>query len=326
MAQAVLSGEFYTTTSYGYGKVEARLRFAAGDGVVGSFFLWKDGSEISGNFWNELDFEKTGANCLVQSNALYGKPAANHTQNHAVENACSGYHTYTYEWTPEAIVWSVDGVEVRRETGAAAAAFAENAAAMQVRFNVWPGDATFGGNFSPSILPVHQYVDWVSYSSYADGAYTLVWREDFNSGALPTGWSTATWGSPKNLSTHDPRNVNVIDGHLVISMTVDEAAGPAGAMHGDVTGGGGAGSGGSAAGSAGGPGGSGGAAAGSPSSGAGSEEPSESPEEGGCSVSASRASRASAWLGALGALALALLGRRAARPRLTAASSPEASA
>src|SRR5690606_23311825 len=113
------------------------------------------------------------------------------------------------------------------------AAFAENAPGMQFRFNVWPGDASFGGNFSPDILPVHQYVDWVQYSAYEGGQFTLKWREDFDGGALPSGWLTGNWPSPKNKSTHHPGNVNVIDGHLVISLTADDAVGPAGAMPGD---------------------------------------------------------------------------------------------
>jgi endo-1,3-1,4-beta-glycanase ExoK len=275
VASAVTSGELYTSAGYGYGRFEARLRFAAGDGVVSSFFLWKDGSEVSGTYWNELDFEKVGADCHVETNAIHGNPAANHSQSHpALVNPCTTYHTYAYEWTPDAIVWLVDGTEIRRETGATATAYAQNATAMQLRFNVWPGDATFGGNFSPSILPVHQYVDWVQYSAYENGAFTVKWREDFASASLPSGWLTASWGSPKNLSTHDARNVNILDGHLTISLTADNATGPNGAMHGDTTpsggrsGGGAPGSGGGAGAGAG-AGGALGGAGGAPSGGAG---------------------------------------------------------
>ena len=231
-AFAVKSAELYTAASYGYGRVEARMRFAAGDGVVSSFFLWKGGSEIPGAFWNELDFEKVGADCRVQTNAIFGNPAAGHEQNHSVADACGTYHTYAYEWTPGSIAWLVDGVEIRRDTGATAAAFAQHAAGMEIHFNLWPGDATFGGNFNPNILPVHQYVDWVQFSAYAASTFTLQWREDFAAPSLPVGWPTANWASPKNLSTHDPRNVNVIEGFVALSLTTDDAVGPAGAMPG----------------------------------------------------------------------------------------------
>ena len=246
-AFATKSGELYTSAAYGYGRYETRIRFAAGDGVVSAFFLWKDGSEKAGTFWNELDYEKIGANCQLQTNALYGNPSANHTTKPTVSaDLCGGFHLYTCEWTADYIAWSLDGKEIRRETGETAAAFAQNASmGMQIHFNIWPGDSSFGGNFSPSILPVHQYIDWVQFSSYANGAFTLTWREDFNGAAAPTGWLTGDWGSPKNLSTHDPRNVNFLGGYAVVSLTADDATGPAGAMSGPDTGGtGGAGGGG----------------------------------------------------------------------------------
>jgi hypothetical protein len=231
-ALATKSAELLTAESYGYGRVEARVRFAPGDGVVSSVFLWKDGSERAGTFWNELDFEKLGANCRLETNPIYGNPSSNHSQRHALEHdLCGAFHTYAYEWTPEAIVWLVDGVEIRRETGATAQAFAENASAgMQIHFNLWPGDMSFGGNFSPASLPVHEYVDWVQFSAYREGAFELAWREDFDADTVPEGWLTGDWPSPKNKSTHAPENVNFIDGYAVLSLTSDDALGPAGAM------------------------------------------------------------------------------------------------
>ena len=219
-ALAVASAELYTGTAYQYGRFEARLRFAAGDGVVSSFFLWKDGSEISGTFWNELDFEKLGADCHLETNAFFGLPAAVHAQKYTqFTDLCTTFHTYMYEWTPEYIAWFVDGTELRREVGDTAKAYAENATAgMQIRFNVWPGDASFGGNFSPSILPVYQNIDWVQYSSYANGAFTVEWRDDFD-GPLASRWLTGSWPSPKNLSTHDARNVTVAEGNAVLALT-----------------------------------------------------------------------------------------------------------
>jgi MYXO-CTERM domain-containing protein len=247
VASATKSSELYTSSPYGYGRYETRLRFAAGDGVVSAFFLWKDGSEVAGTFWNELDYEKIDADCKLATNALYGNPAENHTTRPTLSaDFCSGFHVYSYEWTADYIAWFFDGTEIRRETGATAAAFANNASAgMQIHFNIWPGDSTFGGTLNPSILPVHQYVDWVQFSSYADGAFTLAWREDFGAATLPTGWLTGDWGSPKALSTHDPLNVNFLSGCAVLSMTADDATGSTGAMPdaigctGEITGSGG---------------------------------------------------------------------------------------
>jgi MYXO-CTERM domain-containing protein len=266
VASATKSAELYTSKAYPYGRFEARMRMTAGDGVVSAFFLWKDGSEKAGTFWNELDYEKIGATCELQTNALFGNPSVNHTQKPTVTaDLCGDFHVYAYEWTADYISWSVDGTEIRRETGDIAAAYAQNVPnGMQLHFNIWPGDSSFGGNFSPSILPVHQYIDWVQYSAYANGAFTLTWREDFTAATAPSGWLTGNWASPKNLSTHDPRNVNFLGGYAVLSLTSDDAPGPAGAMSGPDTGAGGLGAGGT------GMGGAGTSAGGTPGTGAGS--------------------------------------------------------
>ena len=47
-ALGVSSAELYQNQTYTYGRFEARVRFAAGDGVISSFFLWKPGSEMPG--------------------------------------------------------------------------------------------------------------------------------------------------------------------------------------------------------------------------------------------------------------------------------------
>src|SRR5579884_1774629 len=70
-ALAVQSAELYRTQAYFYGRFEARIRFAPGEGVVSSFFLWKDGSS-STTSWNELDFEKINSTCHLQTNIWSG--------------------------------------------------------------------------------------------------------------------------------------------------------------------------------------------------------------------------------------------------------------
>jgi hypothetical protein len=226
-ARATASAELYRTESYVYGRYEARIRYAAGDGVISSFFLWKEGSEMSGAYWNELDFEKLGADCHVQTNALYGNPRSGSEQQHTMPaDMCDAYHDYAFEWTPTYIAWFIDGQEIRREAGAIATAFAQNATAgMSMHFNVWPGNASFGGNFDPAILPVHQFISWIQYSSYENGNFTVQWREEFDGSSLPSGWATGSWASPYNLSTHAPANVSFVGGMAVLSLTADDATG-----------------------------------------------------------------------------------------------------
>lgn len=226
-ANAVASAELYKTQAYGYGRFDARIRFAAGDGVISSFFLWKEGSEAANAFWNELDFEKVGADCHMETNAIYGNPETLHSQtNEMPGDVCSEYHDYRFEWTPTYIAWAVDGKEIRRETGPTADAFSQNATSgMTFHFNVWVGNSDFGGNFSSSILPVREHISWVAYSSYNNGTFKSEWREDFNGSNLPSGWATGTWASPYGLSTHKSSNVTLANGIVTLSLTADNATG-----------------------------------------------------------------------------------------------------
>ena len=224
-ASAVQSAELYRTQAYFYGRFEARLQFAPGEGVVSSFFLWKDGSS-STTSWNELDFEKTNATCRLQTNIWTGTGTQSAEVDTPTFNICSGYHTYAFEWTPDYIAWFIDGSQIRKVTGASVTEYTQNASAgMAMHFNVWVGNSSFGGTLDPSILPVNQYIGWVQYSSYANGAFQPQWREEFSGATIPTAWAVGNWASPYNLSTHNPANVSFVDDVAVLSMTADSATG-----------------------------------------------------------------------------------------------------
>jgi len=236
-ARAVQSAELYRTQPFFYGRFEARVQFAPGEGVVSAFFLWKDGSS-STTSWNELDYEKIRATCQMQSNIWSGTGTQTPKIASTTADLCGGYHTYTFEWTPDYIAWFVDGTQLRRETGTVVADYTQNASqGMTIHFNVWVGNASFGGVLDPSILPVNEYIDWVQYSSYANGTFQQQWREDFDGPAIPDGWAVGTWQSPYGLSTHNPGNVNFANGVAVLSMTADDAIGYSGTPPGDVDGG-----------------------------------------------------------------------------------------
>jgi MYXO-CTERM domain-containing protein len=227
-ASAVQSAELYHSQAYFYGRFEARIQFAPGDGVVSSFFLWKDGSS-STTSWNELDFEKINAACRLQTNIWTGTGTQSKEIDTPTFDVCGGYHTYAFEWTPDYIAWFIDGTQIRKVTGASVAEYTQNASqGMAIHFNVWVGNASFGGTLDPSILPVNQYVSWVQYSSYASGAFQVEWRQEFDGSTMPSDWRAGNWASPYNLSTHNPANVSFVDGIAVLSMTADTATGYAG--------------------------------------------------------------------------------------------------
>ena len=232
-ALAVQSAEIYRTDPYFYGRFEARLRFAPGEGVDSSFFHRKDGSS-STTSWNELDYEKVNATCRLQTNIWTGKGTQSAQFDTTTADICGQYHTYAFEWTPDYISWVIDGKEIRKVTGASVAEYTQNASqGMGMHFNVWVGNSSFGGTLDPSKLPVQEFISWAQYSSYANGAFQLQWREDFDGSAIPAGWSTGNWASPYNLSTHNPDNVTFADGTAVLSMTADGMTGYSGTIPAD---------------------------------------------------------------------------------------------
>src|SRR4030095_11725742 len=158
---------------------------------------------------------------------------------------CNDYHTYAIEWTPDYIAWFIDGTQLRRVTGVSVTEYTQNATpGMAIHFNIWQGDSSFGGNLNTSTLPVYQYISWVQYSSYANGAFQMQWREEFNGSTVPSGWATGNWSAPFNLSTHNPPNVSFVNGIAVLSMPADNATGFTGTPPADSGAGGASGTGG----------------------------------------------------------------------------------
>ena len=244
IAAAVQSAELYRSQTYFYGRFEARVRFAPGEGVVSSFFLWKD-RPTSSTPWNELDFEKINSDCRLQTNIWTGTGTQNKMLNTPSFNICSDYHTYGIEWTPDYIAWFIDGAQVRKVTGASVTEYTQNASGgMAIHFNIWQGDSSFGGNLDTSILPVYQYISWAQYSSYANGAFQLQWREEFTGSTTPSGWLLGNWLAPLNHSMHNMANAKFVNGIAVLALTNDNATGYTGTPPADPASGGTSGTGG----------------------------------------------------------------------------------
>lgn len=333
-AHAVTGAEIGRNTPHRHGRFEARLRFAAGDGIVSSLFLWKPGSELEDTFWNEVDIEKVGSDCRgYSSNVIYGNPEVQSTERvSAPVDLCSEYHTHTVEWTPEHLIWQLDGVEVRRLDDGELAAFEDNASeGLQLRFNLWVGNPSFGGSFSSASLPAQQYIDWAAYSAYTPGMgasggdFTPVWREDFDA-PLGSEWSYGTWLSPLGNSIHSPANVSVVAGIGVLSLTEDDATGYSGTPPTDATGdagsAGGASGDGASAGAAGragtggaGTGGAGGASASSGAAGAASASSQRPRSSAGCELAPGAPAHGAELLCSIGWLCRRLARRRSARHR-----------
>lgn len=111
--------EIFTKETFKYGRFEAKMKMACASGCISSMFLYYNNSDKGGTYqWNELDIEILGKNPKAfQSNIITGSKSKQVTseQIHSLPYATNGdYHVYVMEWTPEYVLWTVDGVEMRR--------------------------------------------------------------------------------------------------------------------------------------------------------------------------------------------------------------------
>ncbi len=87
---------------------------APGIGVITSAVLMSDTRDEIDWEWSGNDFNQSQP--TVQTN-YYGKGITGHwdrgTQPRVGPNMTQGCHTYTIDWTPDALTWSLDGVVLR---------------------------------------------------------------------------------------------------------------------------------------------------------------------------------------------------------------------
>lgn len=107
--------QLWTDFSILFGKVSIEARVANGTGMISSAVL------ISDNF-DEIDFEFSGNN--FGDTASQGKGQNNYFGKGITGNYDRGgwfnaydpqdsFHTYTMDWSPDRLIWEVDGVAVR---------------------------------------------------------------------------------------------------------------------------------------------------------------------------------------------------------------------
>jgi beta-glucanase (GH16 family) len=111
------SGEYQSRRDFGYGRFEVRLRAAAAPGVVTGFFTYT--GPTFGKPHDEIDFEFLGrAPRQVQLNYYTDGVGGRETMIDLGFDASADFHSYAFEWHPDAIRWFVDGRLVHEETGA----------------------------------------------------------------------------------------------------------------------------------------------------------------------------------------------------------------
>ena len=197
-------------------------------GTVASFFTYWDGPEFRPSEWNELDIEIVPSvqNNPFSMNVIYGDGVDKHeSHKYAREfNPHDEWHTYTMEWTPDYISWSVDGQEMRH-VDLDDPAVEQMVKEQTLRMNFWtPTFPSWGHGLDASDMPWYVLYDFVEVHTYDEEAneFNLHWRDEFNTFDHER-WHKATGGFDSNSSIFHPDNVSVKGGNLVIKMEPIEA-------------------------------------------------------------------------------------------------------
>lgn len=230
-AKEFKGAEIYSKETWKYGKVDIRMRMATGGGILSTFFTYKDGSEKPGAFWEEIDIEVLGKGRahVMQSNIISGNPRETSEELHRGDSSfAAGYHTYTLEWTPEYVAWSIDGVQVRKTEGEQVK---QLTSAQSFRMNIWVAEwVDWVGEFLGGTIPQYQFVNWISYAKYTPGSgdngsdFTADWRDDFDK-FDDKRWAKADWTFDGNLVDFSPDNVVVKSGYLILGLTYETKTG-----------------------------------------------------------------------------------------------------
>ena len=157
--------------SFSYGRLEARIRIPAGQGLWPAF--WAMGEDVWTAGWpncGEIDVMETlGHAPSVVHGTLHGPVGFTQTawaqgrSFTAPESLAEGFHTYRIIWTPDTVEWALDGVVFSRISTSDLAA--NNRWAFDHDFHVllnlsvggnWPGSPDAATPFPSQLL-----VDWV---------------------------------------------------------------------------------------------------------------------------------------------------------------------
>lgn len=108
-------GEIQTEERYRYGYFEIRMRTPRDPGLVVGAFTYAPRQE--GLRPNEIDIEIIGKDTRRAEFTYHRDSKATHDTVPLPFDAAEGFHTFAFDWRPDAVRWYVDGVLAHVETG-----------------------------------------------------------------------------------------------------------------------------------------------------------------------------------------------------------------
>ena len=205
-----------------FGHVDYTIQTAPGQGIVSSAVLQSD-------CLDEIDWEWLGGDDTQGQSNYFGKgltTAYNRGAFHDNPGNHDGFHTYSVDWTADAIVWSLDGQPLRTLTPQTADAGQYPQTPMVIKVGAWAG----GDSANPAGT-----ISWAGgLTDYTKGPYTMYLKSmhvaDYSTGTEYTySGSSGTWESIKssggqiNSNGQDTPGTTLAPG---ITSTVTQAGQP----------------------------------------------------------------------------------------------------
>ena len=157
------SDEYRSNAFYGYGTLEASIKAATNDGIVGGSMFFYTGPG-DGNPHDEIDIEfiKGNLSTTYFTNGVGGPE----TMIQLGFDPSIAFHSYKIEWHPDTISWYVDGTKVR---SAANSQGALPSTPGRIMANLWPGDSTENNwlGVLKYTSPIQVQYDWIRYTPYS---------------------------------------------------------------------------------------------------------------------------------------------------------------
>jgi beta-glucanase (GH16 family) len=162
-----------------YGKIESRVRFAKGSGVVSSLVLIY--TPWPADDWNELDIEFLGRySDRVQFNEqVYTGPPKTPPVQQSVSptqdpkwatltfDPAADFHVYGIEWTPAEVKFTVDGAVMHTWSSQ----IARLKLPQNILLTIWAsGSASWAGPIAETTTPVSADYDWIRVYSWKPDA------------------------------------------------------------------------------------------------------------------------------------------------------------
>ena len=225
-----ISGDVVSRETFRYGRYVSKVFTPNKKGTTTGFFTMYAGPDMTAN-WNSIEIELVPSVDAhpVSLDLSYGD-GSKRIQYQTYHDFQFGdqWHTYSFDWTPDYVSFSIDGQELKRYEGdhpGVVQQFRE----QNIEMNYWstrsdehPPEDWHAG-FEDADMPwsaLYDYVEMYDYNEITKD-FELRWRDDFDQGYLDTNrWAVQdNKGWDTNLSTFMASQVSVTqDGYLALTM------------------------------------------------------------------------------------------------------------